>query len=537
MAIVRISPSLIAAGVTGSFALDLTGSDQFVIVVATMALGNDFAASDITLDSVSGTRLGDILADGGRAASCSVFYWKEADLPVSGGNYTITATWPVTPGDDTLCVLEWSGVDQTSPISALFSNTALDLAPAGTISSTITGESGEYGISLLTTGDNVSGSSSNTIPSSTTSIALLDNGEQSTQVGEDAVIASASEAYQWTPAWAGGATIDTVLTGSFALREASTAAPVLSLPTEASITDTTVTVGATTDDATGTLYYYISTSATPPSASNLKDGTGSVKFGNTASVSVGINTFPVTGLTASTTYYTYFIQNDGSSDSNLLESGSWATTATAVTRNVTANNETGRTTAQTMIAVANTSDDESFFGSTWITVEDDMQLDIPTIVNGMTITLDASGDGTFTTDLNQTETFEAKYFSPANSQWSVLDFTITATGPAPIMPADTTNNVTEPSQAFGTFAASNTPEPAAVYTKTGADAGVISINSSTGAVTADAPTDASVKSTYTYTVTATNSAGADSQNIVTTILESSEPSAYTPKTRLNLYRQ
>ncbi len=102
--------------------------------------------------------------------------------------------------------------------------------------------------------------------------------------------------------------------------------PVLTLPTEASITDTTVTVGCTTTSLLGTLYYFISTSASAPSISDLKDGTGSVKFGNDTSIT-NPQTFAVTGLTASTTYFTYFIQNDGVADSNILESGSWATTS------------------------------------------------------------------------------------------------------------------------------------------------------------------------------------------------------------------
>jgi len=102
--------------------------------------------------------------------------------------------------------------------------------------------------------------------------------------------------------------------------------PVLSLPTEASITDTTVTVGCTTTRFAGTLYYFISTSASAPSAADLKAGTGATKFGNAASTT-NPQTFAVTGLAASTTYYTYFIQNDGVSDSNILESGSWATAA------------------------------------------------------------------------------------------------------------------------------------------------------------------------------------------------------------------
>lgn len=106
---------------------------------------------------------------------------------------------------------------------------------------------------------------------------------------------------------------------------AAPAGPVLTLPTEANIGQTTVTVGCTTDTAAGTLYYYISTSATPPTAANLKAGTGAVKFGNVTTPGVGTETFNVTGLNNNTTYYTYFIQNDGANDSNILESGSWST--------------------------------------------------------------------------------------------------------------------------------------------------------------------------------------------------------------------
>lgn len=102
------------------------------------------------------------------------------------------------------------------------------------------------------------------------------------------------------------------------------ATPVLSNPTEADITDTTVTVGCDTDDNTGTLYYYISTSASAPTAANLKSGSGSVKFGNIGTPT-STQTFGVTGLTQSVTYYTYFIQTNGTGDSNILESGLWLT--------------------------------------------------------------------------------------------------------------------------------------------------------------------------------------------------------------------
>lgn len=107
---------------------------------------------------------------------------------------------------------------------------------------------------------------------------------------------------------------------------------VLTLPTEADITDTTVTVGCTTDLAVGVLYYYIGTSATAPSKTDLKLGTGADAAGFIVSPGIGIETFAATGLTQSTTYYTYFYQEQtGTSGSDILESGSWATIAGATT--------------------------------------------------------------------------------------------------------------------------------------------------------------------------------------------------------------
>ena len=84
-------------------------------------------------------------------------------------------------------------------------------------------------------------------------------------------------------------------------------AATLSFPTIANLAETTVTIGCSTDTAGGTLYWYVSTSATPPSAVDLKAGTGSVDFGNLVP-GLGANTAGSTGLTADTDYYHYWIQ-------------------------------------------------------------------------------------------------------------------------------------------------------------------------------------------------------------------------------------
>lgn len=113
-------------------------------------------------------------------------------------------------------------------------------------------------------------------------------------------------------------------------------APVLSLPTATTLTDTTAsgTVTSANDD-NGTLYWYVSTSGTPPSTANHKTGTGAVAFGNQAVTATGLQTVSsITGLTASTTYYVHYLHTDASSnDSNQATSSSFATYATPITIN------------------------------------------------------------------------------------------------------------------------------------------------------------------------------------------------------------
>lgn len=115
---------------------------------------------------------------------------------------------------------------------------------------------------------------------------------------------------------------------TIAIAPASSAAT-LSSPTSASITQTGATIGATTDDATGTLYGVVTASATEPSEAQIKAGqdhTGSAAAGSgsNASLSVGANTIAITGLTTATTYYYYLLQDNGA-DSNIV-SGTFETT-------------------------------------------------------------------------------------------------------------------------------------------------------------------------------------------------------------------
>jgi len=109
----------------------------------------------------------------------------------------------------------------------------------------------------------------------------------------------------------------------------SLAPPVLSSATTTSVTTTTATAGVTTDSSSGTLYIAVTTSATAPTASAIKAGTGFTFAANQSITTTGAKTFSVTGLTASTTYYHHTIHNNTNGDSNILTSSSFTTSAGA----------------------------------------------------------------------------------------------------------------------------------------------------------------------------------------------------------------
>ncbi len=107
---------------------------------------------------------------------------------------------------------------------------------------------------------------------------------------------------------------------------ADTTAPILSSPTGTATGTTTATIGATTDEGNGTLYGFVSTSATPPSDADLKAGTGAVWAGSVAVSSTGAKTLNATGLTASTGYYGHLLHSDAAAnDSNTVTSAQFTT--------------------------------------------------------------------------------------------------------------------------------------------------------------------------------------------------------------------
>lgn len=116
-----------------------------------------------------------------------------------------------------------------------------------------------------------------------------------------------------------------------------TTAPILTTAVGTATGSTTATVGATTDEANGTLRVVVTTSATQPSIAQIKAGqdhTGATApyAGSQTITTTGAKTFSATGLTASTTYYAHNLHTDAAAnDSNRLSSASFTTTTPDVT--------------------------------------------------------------------------------------------------------------------------------------------------------------------------------------------------------------
>lgn len=120
-------------------------------------------------------------------------------------------------------------------------------------------------------------------------------------------------------------------------------APVLSAPVALPLGDTTGYLAAITNEANGTLYWVLTTSATPPSAAQVKagqdhTGAAAAAAGNQAVTTTGYQLITATGLTSNTAYYAYFMQQDAIGNQSAVLASSTFTTLTTGTSDTSFDN-------------------------------------------------------------------------------------------------------------------------------------------------------------------------------------------------------
>ena len=90
---------------------------------------------------------------------------------------------------------------------------------------------------------------------------------------------------------------------------------------------TTGTVEVTSDIGSGTFYWVLTTSATPPSIAQVKAGQDHLGLaapdsGSQTVIAAGVQSDSASGLTPSTTYYPYFVHTNTGADSDVLAGAS-----------------------------------------------------------------------------------------------------------------------------------------------------------------------------------------------------------------------
>ena len=129
---------------------------------------------------------------------------------------------------------------------------------------------------------------------------------------------------------------------SLALRPAGAGAATLSSPTPSGTigTQTTATLGSTTNQTTGTFYGVVTTASltgvtgTQVKAGQNASGSTSGVSSNNSGISTTTPSTGITGLTAGTTYNYAVVQNNANGDSNVLI-GSFTTAAATHTASLT----------------------------------------------------------------------------------------------------------------------------------------------------------------------------------------------------------
>jgi hypothetical protein len=124
-------------------------------------------------------------------------------------------------------------------------------------------------------------------------------------------------------------------TVSQAMTAPDVTAPTLTSPLGSQIgSTTTAAIGVTTNEANGTLYYVVTTSATAPTAAQVKAGqnnagTAAMYAGSQAISATGAKTATATGITTGTRYAYYMHEDAATNQSTVSASASWTQTVAA----------------------------------------------------------------------------------------------------------------------------------------------------------------------------------------------------------------
>ncbi len=328
-------PTIIGSGVTGfnggasslSTALNIsaTGSDR-CLVVATFVYGTGVQAEqDVSGVTYNGVAMTAAVASYGVWADRGLLRFWELRNPGTGSSFNIVATCGASVSELGILAAAFSDVDQTTPFGT-------QVGTNGTASTTSTGTVSLSGSDIALaawTGYDAAGAY--TITPNGTGIVEDENGNTGTTMG-----------FQYranaTIGWTHSVSVDAFQQLSIPLKHVGgggAATLTSATPSGTLGTQTTATLGATTDVTSGTFYGVVDTAGNISgiTAAQVKAGQNNGSVSAVAASNTAVSTTSpataVTGLTAATGYSYAVVQNSTGGDSNVL-TGTFTTAAATV---------------------------------------------------------------------------------------------------------------------------------------------------------------------------------------------------------------
>ena len=319
-----------AAADSGSTYTAESGSNRVLVWVAGSSSDGAKTVSAATFGGVSMTQAEFLSSDiAGYEVNSGLWYIKEASIP--SGLQSLSVTWSGALNNSSGMLLTLDGIDQSSTIVG----TATGQYDTGSqLSSSVTVAAGDVGV----WGVGTNGSYSTIgVPSGSRGTYTGYTAQQESNCTTRAASCVYSSSGTEQPTATIDGNISSAVLVVFKAASGDTTPPTLSAPVGSATSSTAATVGATTDEANGTLYAVITTSSTQPSVAQIKAGqnhlgAAATWSSNQAISSTGAKTFSVTGLTAGTMYYVYEVHADAAgNNSNVVSSGFAAVAVTPVT--------------------------------------------------------------------------------------------------------------------------------------------------------------------------------------------------------------
>jgi len=199
-----------------------SGTARGLVFVCMTEAASQRTHNSCTYNAIGLTKIGEVGADGGTAATISMWWMPEANIP-SAGTYTLALSISGTNRGHAAVLVQWDEVNQSTPYGTLQTTSATGVGglPA-TSSTTQSGNDNDGCVAACAAADAAGTYGAGDISDGGSNLNIVSENSPRNSPGGTLRVAhdsipDASEAYAWSVAYGAESTIDTVLSASINL--------------------------------------------------------------------------------------------------------------------------------------------------------------------------------------------------------------------------------------------------------------------------------------------------------------------------------